>query len=412
MRTVGYALPRDERRLEGEPAAPEPKAQGPKGTSVNLCIVAHYAWGAISGGDKGHAGGVERQTTLLARWLGRRGHAVSLLTWDEGQTEEVVVDGVRVIKMCRRSEGLPGLRFLHPRWTSLNRALQRADGDLYYQNCAEYVTGQVALWARRKGRPFVYSIASDPDCDPRLPKMTTFRERILYRYGLTRADRVIAQTEAQQRMLARGFGVSSYVLPMPCPGPSRAAFTARRAPERGPANVLWVGRVSPVKRLELLLDVAEALPSATFEVAGAPDSRDEYVSKVLSRSRTLANLKYHGKVERARMSELYGRASLLCCTSLYEGFPNTFLEAWSYGVPVVSTIDPDGLIASRGLGGVGTNKDDLAAEIRTLLDDSSRWEETSARCREHYLQNHEVDPSLRRFETVFSECLQQSAAAC
>ena len=28
---------------------------------------------------------------------------------------------------------------------------RRADADVYYHNCAEYVTGQVALWSRRVG---------------------------------------------------------------------------------------------------------------------------------------------------------------------------------------------------------------------------------------------------------------------
>jgi len=86
-------------------------------------------------------GGVERQTSMMARWLGARGFPVSLLTWHEGRAEEVVIDEVQVIKMCRWDEGIPGLRFLHPQWTSLNRALRRADADVYYQNCAESVAG-------------------------------------------------------------------------------------------------------------------------------------------------------------------------------------------------------------------------------------------------------------------------------
>ena len=41
---------------------------------VNLCLVAHLAYGALTGGSAGHIGGVERQTTLMARWLAARGH--------------------------------------------------------------------------------------------------------------------------------------------------------------------------------------------------------------------------------------------------------------------------------------------------------------------------------------------------
>ena len=51
---------------------------------LHICIVSHNGYGAISGGTIGFIGGVERQTSLLARWLVGRGHKVSFLTWDEG----------------------------------------------------------------------------------------------------------------------------------------------------------------------------------------------------------------------------------------------------------------------------------------------------------------------------------------
>ena len=126
----------------------------------SICFVAHFAYGAMAGGSSGHIGGVERQTTLMARWFAARGYRVSMLTWDEGQEDGVEIDGVKVFKMCRQDAGLPGLRFFWPRWTSLNAAMRRADADVYYQNCGEYVTGQVAMWCRRHGRKLVYSVAN------------------------------------------------------------------------------------------------------------------------------------------------------------------------------------------------------------------------------------------------------------
>ena len=144
-----------------------------KTSKPSICLVAHFAYGVLSGGRTGHVGGVERQTTLLARWLTTRGYRVSMITWDEGQPDDQLIDGIRVIKVCRSDAGLPVLRFVYPRWTSLVRALRKADADVYYQNCGEYVTGQVATWCRRHGRRFVYSIASDPDCDAALDCKST-----------------------------------------------------------------------------------------------------------------------------------------------------------------------------------------------------------------------------------------------
>lgn len=376
-----------------------------------ISIIAHFAFGSIKGGHSGHAGGVERQTSFMARWLAARGHRVSLLTWDEGQDDAVMIDGVRVIKMCRSDAGLRGLRFFHPRWSSLNTALKRADASLYYHNCAEYITGQVALWCRRNHRKFVFSSASDPECDPALPDMPKLRDRVFYRYGIRHADRIIVQSNKQWRMLKQGFGLESVVLPMPCAGATADEFPPPAPPRGDSRQVLWVGRIAEVKRLEVLLDVAAAMPDVRFEIAGKPDPDNEYSQALVARARTLPNVVMHGSVARDRMSELYGRAALLCCTSAFEGFPNTFLEAWSYGVPVVSTVDPDDLIASRGLGIAIPDKNRLPDAIRVLLNSPGLWGERSQNARRYYVENHAPDAAMRRFEAVFLQVMGHQGAA-
>jgi glycosyltransferase involved in cell wall biosynthesis len=357
----------------------------------------------MSGGASGHVGGVERQTTMLATWLSRHGYDVTLLTWDEGQPDELILDGVRVIKMCRRDDGLPGLRFFHPRWTSLVKALRRSDADIYYQNCAEYVTGQVAWWCRMSKRRFVYSVASDPDCDPRLPAMRTLRERVLYRYGLRHADRVIVQTQNQQRMLRDGFGVASSVLPMPCPGPEGAEYLPPTAPTPDTARVLWVGRIVPLKRPEWLIALADSLPQITFELVGGPDTDRLFSESIFDQARRRRNIVVHGAVSRDRIADLYRQASLMCCTSVYEGFPNTFLEAWSHGVPVISTIDPDGIIAAREVGGIAHTVEEFVSHIQRLAGDPASWRRNSENARQYYLQNHSLNVAMSRFRNVFDE---------
>jgi len=371
---------------------------------ISICFVAHFAYGALTGGQNGHMGGVERQTSLMSRWLATRGHVVSVLTWDEGQDDECILDGVRVIKMCRRHHGIPGMRFFHPRWTSLNHAMRQADAEVYYHNCGEYVTGQVALWCRWNKRAFIYSTASDPDCDPKLPEMHTLRERILYRYGLLRADSVIVQTRKQQQMLKDGFGLQSSVLPMPCPAPEDNSYNLV-SPSNRPNRILWIGRVSRVKRLEFLIDVAGALPHVKFDVVGTPDADDDYSRSVLSRAQSLANIVLHGRVPPTRMPKFYSSASLLCSTSQYEGLPNTFLEAWSFGVPVVSTVDPDNLIASHTMGAVAVDCESLINGIKSLLDAPDVWNEASANSRHYYLENHAMEPAMLRFEKLFNDVL-------
>ncbi len=372
---------------------------------TSICLIAHNAYGAIAGGSSGFIGGVERQTSLMAKWLAQRGHQVSLLTWDEGQDDDLVIDGVRVIKICRARAGLPGLRFFHPRWTGLVAAMRQADAEVYYQNCGEEVTGQAALWCRRHDRRFIYSVAFDPDCDVRLPAMPNRRERILYRYGLTHADRVIVQTRKQQAMLREGFGLDSQILPMPCPGPQDEEYVKRTLPPAGRQRVLWAGRIVEQKRPDRLLDLAEACPDLAFDVVGPWYDRatNPYSYAIQERARGLANVTVHGAIPRQQMSEFYRTASCLLCTSDAEGFPNTFLEAWSFGLPLVSTFDPDNLIASRGFGRIERDTEGLGRAIRALFGSPQAWQRASVDARDYYRENHAVDVAMSRFEAVFLE---------
>lgn len=377
----------------------------------SICFVAHNGYGAISGRSTGHIGGIERQQSLMARWLAQRGYRVSMLTWDEGQQDGIKINGVRVFKVCRQNGGLPGLRFVHPKWTALARAMARADADVYYQNCGECVTGQIALWCRRHGRKFVYSVASDPDVDPALPEMKTLRERVFYRYGLRRAQKVIVQTACQHRKLLEHWNISSVVIPMPCLI-AGADNVRPEFPTNGTrARILWIGRIGPEKRLEWLFDTAGRCPDLQFDVVGHPHADNSYSRQLMNRGRGLANVTMHGYVPYQDVSRFYRQATLLCCTSVFEGFPNTFLEAWSQGLPVVSTFDPDSVVVTRSLGVVAGDVDGLAAAIHTLLNRPDQWRKMSVNARQYYLNNHTVDVVMPRFEQTFLETFRGEGSA-
>lgn len=376
-----------------------------RATLPRICVVSHAAWGAITGGSSGHAGGVEYQTAATARWLAANGFSVSLLVWNEGQEPEVTIDGVRVLSICRRDQGVPGVRFIHPRWTGLTRALAAADADLYYQNCGEHVTGQVAMWCRAHGRKFVFSVASDPECDPSLPALRAVRERVLYKYGLLHADQIVVQTRHQQQMLKAGFGIDSLVLPMPCAAP---AVEQSALPPAGQPRFIWVGRVSREKQPERLIEIAAALPEYTFELVGpAPDA---WARGVLERAER-AGVRVRGRVARDAMAAVYQGATALICTSSFEGFPNTFLEAWSHGVPVVTSVDPDRLVATRRLGSVANSTDEFVAAIRHIAGNPVARADAALRCREYYLDVHEPGAALARFGDLFVSLWGRSAPA-
>jgi glycosyltransferase involved in cell wall biosynthesis len=196
---------------------------------------------------------------------------------------------------------------------------------------------------------------------------------------------------------------------MPCPGPNEDTYKQPAYPQKTPLHIGWAARISREKRLELLVEVARALPEVEFEVGGAATSKEdnEYAAPILAAAASLPNIIIHGRIARENMPAFYNKLHLFCCTSAYEGFPNTFLEAWSHGLPIVSTFDPDNLIAEQGLGKAATDAASLVKGIRSFMENKKEWEASSLRARKYYLHNHTVEEVMTRFEQIFMETLNK-----
>ncbi|HET7695331.1 MAG TPA: glycosyltransferase family 4 protein [Vicinamibacterales bacterium] len=367
-------------------------------TPLRICIVGLKCYDLLAERARPrYVGGAERQQVLLARGLAARGHQVTLVTLDHGQADGTSHAGVTVRPAYAAAVGVPVLRFFHPRWTGLVRAMRRADPGIVYQMGGDAETGQVALWCRASGRSFVFALASDADVDPALPLLRTRRQRVLYRAGLRRARAVVAQTEAQRSQLRAAFAVESTVIRNTSPDPGFAEDGYRQRAGNEHPRLLWVGRFVPVKRLEVLLDLAAAEPGWDFHVIGSAPGSD-YGRSLEARAAALPNVTLHGGISDASLDEQYRRASVLLSTSSVEGVPTTFLEAWARGLPVVSTLDPDNVIASCGLGAVAA-PDGLAAAVRAVMSQDPAA--LSRRIRAHYLATHTVDAYVARHEQLF-----------
>ena len=327
-------------------------------------------------------GGAELQQTLLAKALVAQGYDVSMVVADYGQPDGAAWDGIKTYKAYRPEAGIPGLRFIHPRWTTLWAAMKRARADIYYTSCAGALLGQVVLFARLHGARVIFRIASNSDCDPAALLIRYWRDKRLYRYGLRRADLVLAQTPQQQQALLKNFRRESRVVAsVTDTNGRRPGFDERDIP------VLWVGNIRALKRPELLLEAARKLPQLQFHIIGGPVSGAESVYEAVRvAAEQIPNVRFHGPVPYHEVGEFYERARVFVGTSEIEGFPNTYLQAWARGTPVVAFLDPDNLIARNGMGRAITSVAQMCAEIVALSSDRGAWENASQRSRD-YMDN-------------------------
>jgi glycosyltransferase involved in cell wall biosynthesis len=344
------------------------------------------------------------QQTLLAKALARRGHKVRMVTWDHGQDDGSQWDGIRVFKAYAPHAGLPLLRFFHPRWSGLWQALERADADLYYTSCAGMHVGLLAMFCRRHGRRFVFRSASDTDCDPARLLVRYRRDRWLYEYGLRRAHVILVQSEAQKEALARNYGLEARVAPM-------LVEPAQPASVRD-IDVLWVSNIRPVKRPERVLDLAAGLPRRHIHMAGGPLPGEEALYReTQTAAAARPNVTFHGRLAYHVAAALYARARVFLNTSDVEGFPNSYLQAWMRGVPVVTLLDPDRVIEREGLGIAAKSPARLAGAVRDLLQDKAAWRAASERCRAYMAREHGEDKVLAPYLEGCGTALRRPGAA-
>ena len=87
--------------------------------------------------------------------------------------------------------------------------------------------------------------------------------------------------------------------------------------------------------LEAYSKIAAKHPDWKLVIAGTGELED--AKKICNENGIADKVTIHSWLNRDRMNKMYEKAGIFCIASVKEGFPMSFLEAASYGVPIVST---------------------------------------------------------------------------
>ena len=158
-------------------------------------------------------------------------------------------------------------------------------------------------------------------------------------------------------------------------------------------NILWVGRCERIKQPEMFISLAQAFPQETFVMVCPPaSSGPAYFESVRRRAGEVRNLTFVKQVPYPEIGGYFRAARLFVNTALEEGFPNTFVQAWMHGTPVVSlSVDPGGLTARHGLGVIGDgSRASLETALSSLLADRPRWERFSGNASAYAREHHDI----------------------
>ena len=122
------------------------------------------------------------------------------------------------------------------------------------------------------------------------------------------------------------------------------------------------------------------------------ESDPGFARGVRERAARLPNVAFFDYVPFPETEALFARALLFVNTSRSEGFPNTFVQAWKHGTPVLSLeIDPDRVIAANGLGSAcDGDPARMRGELAALLEHPARWEACSRNALSYVREHHDI----------------------
>jgi glycosyltransferase involved in cell wall biosynthesis len=372
-----------------------------------ICFYSPYLYPVAAEGEVDFVGGAEMQQWALARALATRGFDVTIATCDFGQEPLVERNGVKLLRTYSIEAGVPIVRLFYPRLSKAMLTLWGAKADVYLANGSGIPAGWAYHAARISGSKFVFLAASDGDAEPSLPWLTKRREKWWYLKALRGANARVAQTEVQRRLFRENFGVDVEVIPGP------AELTPSPADPGRNNSVLWLSTYKPTKRPEWFTELAERLPHVRFVMVGMPGSGEAARSWHAAQraAAVIANLEVHGFVERARVNEFLGDAALLVHTSPAEGFPVTLLEAWSHGIPAVTTFDPDGTVARHGIGKVVTTVEGLVATVAEMMSAPDERRAIGSMARRYVEEHHGPERTYEPLAALLDRVIERHGAA-
>ena len=324
---------------------------------LHILVLADRDWTHPQGGGNG-----TNLFAQIARWVAW-GHKVTMVTGDYPGAKKVEQMGPDLVV-----HRMGGRVTVFPRsiWTVLRGVGRDADVVLEVVNGITFLT---PLWLRKPRVVLVHHVHDDLYRGEfgRLGAvlawvLETLPLRYLYRHAP-----VLTISRSARDDLVR-LGIPPDNITVEYLGVEPGAF--RRGTRAAEPRLLYLGRLKAYKRIELVLDVLEAIPEATLDIAGDGDHREALDAEIERRGLS-SRVHRHGFVDEDTKAELYGRAWISLTASSSEGWSLTVMEAALCGTP-------SGALAVGGLpesivdgetGVLAQEPDELCRRVREVVDD-------------------------------------------
>lgn len=219
-------------------------------------------------------------------------------------------------------------------------------------------------------------------------------------------NRYIALTEFAKRKFIEGGLPEHLITVKPNFVPSPPALPPRR-----PDLFLFVGRLSPEKGLEPLLEAVQQLPDdLRVRIVG----QGELADRVRNAARSDAHIDMTGPLPHPdTILEMGASAALVFPSIWYEGFPMTIVEAFSCGTPVIaSSLGSMAEIVTDGVTGLHFapgDAGDLAAKIGWAAEHPDEMRRMGENARREYEEKYTPERNYSMLMNIYESVIAEAA---
>jgi glycosyltransferase involved in cell wall biosynthesis len=387
---------------------------------IRICCIVPHAYSLFNPMTHYIFGGSEVRAWLLGTGLARNPqNEVTFIVYDHGQTPVEVHNQVKVY----RASSLLKTHSAPPEilWPQGNRTgkllineyevndeklsfMSYVDADIYCIWGVHNLAAEIAAICKRDSKKLILFGGSDSDFSVQYSADSQEtdaygRTGYLCYYAIMQSNLIITQTHSQAELLQKRFGRSSITLYNPM-DLSDAVLPANKH-EPGP-TCLWIGKSDQTKQPDLALLLASRFPDVKFVMVmnrSDPQMHEQIIQTAAPNVHILESISFH------EAEKLFREAFVLINTSRFEGFPNTFLQAGKYGIPILSLqVNPDSFIDKFNCGINAQGKfQGLEIGLRRLIDDREFYN-TCANSINNYVKTyHDLNDKVNELNQIIKD---------
>lgn len=281
----------------------------------------------------------------------------------------------------------------------LEKKLNEIKPDAIYTRFYSSWSGVAAQYANKNKSKHIWAVAHDNDVKSIYQKKAMLKpfnwiEYFFMKKTFKKAHHILVQNNFQQNALKQRFNREGVKLNQ------SAEFVEENLIRKSEdtITVLWVANLKPMKRPEKFLELVNVFKNHSnirFKMIGRLDM--DYKEAIDHASSISENFEYLNEISNADVNEELLKAHILVNTSDFEGFSNTFVQAWMRKVVVLSmNSNPDHILTTKKIGYVCPTVDLLAEKIEILLQNSELRKTMGQKAYNYACAEHRLEKNLNK----------------